>query len=1301
MKRTRLKKVILSISTFLFATCLGLGIGFTKSTADAETLTDKNNFSGLDTSLSETVDSVTIGGVADNYLLINQAIGNGSGSTSVLELEVELTVNGTLQGSTLFGVGESNLASTYAVANKVAGTNGFANTEYIVYYYDGTGYAFVPFDENGTSTRLFYSTVQEDFKGHVKFRYTITEWGGFNLELYVPSTNTQMSSAVTRDAWIALVDKSVEFNEPSSMIGWWAEYSYAQKQGAEVTGYPFMYLKTATIHSVAMKTNGASVFTDNFSNPATFATNYVTNDAFDAGVTAGTIVVPKGLVAVETQTTTGIATNHRNSSDMIRSVQAFKGAMRAELSLYSFGPTAIFGFYSLTAGTNIYMQTGIEGVRVVKGVKTLWGSYVDGGSSSWWTDIFKIVDDSPYNCMSGDFKLIVEINAQGDATFSLQVVRKELGPTALQETTYELQTINGLLADVVTGGGYLVFASQHSTWEHQSIIKGVTLTDAKGEVLIEDDFTCNNINGEGADLWLLSDRGGVYTLPGVNAVTFTGGVAYVNAQNTATAKEKLTIEWNAQVLSGSMKYYLGMSEKNVNTATAYLTVENGNLTFTQDTTETLATGVDFTNKTRVQLVFNNAHGKVYVYVNGTQTATAMVKADITGYMGISADNAKLTYLTADITNAFNAVDMQAGAYLKANTTLENSGIRFATIIDKEWYDTKKADENVASITYGTLIVPTDYLSALASFDLESLQASGKTYINAVVKNGFTNEDTATEDGYYQFMGGIKNILPKNYTRNFSAVGYVTVTYNTGAEAETVYTAYRTEDHSRNIYQLAGRTYGDRSQTETTEYKYQLSDGTWAKYSQDVMDVMRAYLDSVVNVTVDANGTVAYVKVNDYYTPSYQVTNDGNAFTVTSNREMTTVMVNGLKQKSVETTKVGDTYKATFTYAGIFDAKALFAVQTQVSEVTLTDLKTKYPNITAYTYKSVAYNNLAETQPFMAVGVPTTDEPEGGYPAIVLVHGGAGQVWLDWIKLWTEKGYVALALDMFANKLDNSLNKVVNPLAGPNENHSGSQIDDPNDYKNSWVYHSVTNVILCHNYLRSLPNVNANKIGITGISWGGFITNIVSGVDNRFSAFAPVYGAGYIYDDTTWNVTASDLDAWITRYDPSSYVIYNAKPTLYVSGINDNCFALNNRVKTYALAKGDVYYSQRSDLGHGYYWNETQEIYYFMEKILNGVADSVTGFVDTTVRFDHGTTAYMKINNWAEVKDKIASANVVYTTATDADTHTWTFTTSPVTFNENGEVAVDFSKFGLNVTAFNFEFVMNVPNYRLSTAIIMA
>lgn len=329
---------------------------------------------------------------------------------------------------------------------------------------------------------------------------------------------------------------------------------------------------------------------------------------------------------------------------------------------------------------------------------------------------------------------------------------------------------------------------------------------------------------------------------------------------------------------------------------------------------------------------------------------------------------------------------------------------------------------------------------------------------------------------------------------------------------------------------------------------------------------------------------------------------------------------------------------------MWDTETLF--QTVPETKPLEDIQLA-ENMEAFKFKSVGYQDKESTWVFGAVGTPTTEKPKDGYPAVVLIHGGGGYVFSAWMSYWMEKGFVAIAIDMFGNELNYALDKVSNPDGGPRE-HDGSNFDGVDDVTQSWVYHSVHNVIMAHNLLRARNDVDVKRITATGISWGGYITNIVSGVDKRFCAFAPVYGSGFVYEDSFWTnghgtFGGEDKQEWISLYDPSSYLPYSTKPMLFVSGIGDTCFAVKNRVKSAELVKGKVFYSQRSDLNHGNFWMMTYEIYAFFRHVLYG-ENTLTQLSEVVV---NGNVATLTTEN-----DLYHSVNFLYTTSTETDSHQW-------------------------------------------------
>jgi dienelactone hydrolase len=215
--------------------------------------------------------------------------------------------------------------------------------------------------------------------------------------------------------------------------------------------------------------------------------------------------------------------------------------------------------------------------------------------------------------------------------------------------------------------------------------------------------------------------------------------------------------------------------------------------------------------------------------------------------------------------------------------------------------------------------------------------------------------------------------------------------------------------------------------------------------------------------------------------------------------------------------------------------------------------------------------MYESEPYK--GKPTRvfayyAEPEkidGKLPAMVLVHGGGGTAFPEWAKLWAKRGYIAIAMD----------------LAGHGEKRKrladgGPEQDDPSrfgkhDIKDMWSYHAVADVVRANSLIRSLPNVDPDRVGITGISWGGYLTCIVAGVDDRFKVAIPVYGCGFIHENSVWNGTFAKMQGdwrktWVDNFEPSKYLGNAKMPMLFVNGTNDFAYPLDSYQKSYRLVK---------------------------------------------------------------------------------------------------------------------------------------
>lgn len=222
-----------------------------------------------------------------------------------------------------------------------------------------------------------------------------------------------------------------------------------------------------------------------------------------------------------------------------------------------------------------------------------------------------------------------------------------------------------------------------------------------------------------------------------------------------------------------------------------------------------------------------------------------------------------------------------------------------------------------------------------------------------------------------------------------------------------------------------------------------------------------------------------------------------------------------------------------------------------------------------------------------------------FPGIVLVHGGGGRAFKEWAMMWAKRGYAAIAMDLRGN--------------GPNRKHIKNGFIEANhetpyfkitpDLNDQWMFQAVANVVLAHNLIRHFSEVDSNRTALTGISWGGVITCIVAGLDERFKVAVPVYGCGYLGQSGRMEkhlneLTSTDKQIWIKQYDPSNYMSNAKMPILFLNDANDPYFVLQSYMKTYREVKNKNF-CIKIHLKHSHHagWSN-REIYCFINHYIN-------------------------------------------------------------------------------------------------------
>ena len=196
-----------------------------------------------------------------------------------------------------------------------------------------------------------------------------------------------------------------------------------------------------------------------------------------------------------------------------------------------------------------------------------------------------------------------------------------------------------------------------------------------------------------------------------------------------------------------------------------------------------------------------------------------------------------------------------------------------------------------------------------------------------------------------------------------------------------------------------------------------------------------------------------------------------------------------------------------------------------------------PRIAAIRFSGLPYQGRENTV-FAYIGFPDHAAPSSPVPGMVLVHGGGGHAYAEWVRYWADRGYAAISFDGYGqiytgaeHTYDASLDfwKPDPALHLPNDGFStvGKPLEDQ-----GFTYY-VSDVLLAHSLLRADPRVDETKIGLTGISWGGIAASAAVCLDGRFAFAAPVYGSGFLNEsNTAWGeyFRHKDVsDAWDAKH----------------------------------------------------------------------------------------------------------------------------------------------------------------------------
>ena len=157
----------------------------------------------------------------------------------------------------------------------------------------------------------------------------------------------------------------------------------------------------------------------------------------------------------------------------------------------------------------------------------------------------------------------------------------------------------------------------------------------------------------------------------------------------------------------------------------------------------------------------------------------------------------------------------------------------------------------------------------------------------------------------------------------------------------------------------------------------------------------------------------------------------------------------------------------------------------------------------------------QSRVFAYLGFPENASAARPVPAVVAVAGGGCHAWAEWVRYWVDHGYAAISPDGFGQH-----------YVGPDRAYAATDpacwavdplshvpmagfTDREKPLQEQWFYHYIADMLLANSLLRADPRVDENRVGLTGISWGGVGAGTAVCYDDRFAFAAPVYGGGFL------------------------------------------------------------------------------------------------------------------------------------------------------------------------------------------------
>ncbi len=206
-----------------------------------------------------------------------------------------------------------------------------------------------------------------------------------------------------------------------------------------------------------------------------------------------------------------------------------------------------------------------------------------------------------------------------------------------------------------------------------------------------------------------------------------------------------------------------------------------------------------------------------------------------------------------------------------------------------------------------------------------------------------------------------------------------------------------------------------------------------------------------------------------------------------------------------------------------------------------------------TLRQVVLRHPCGGEVFAAIATPPGPGP---HPGLLVLHGGGGIAEVEKALAWAERGYLAVAPDLPGiaepSRLTHTQGRWNALTYG-----EGRWTATP-DPRASVIFDAVVAAVQALGLLRAQPGIDRQRIGVTGISWGGYMTTMVSALaGSQVRAAFSVFGCGF-YEHTVSArhlaaMAPDEQAAWLACLDPGRRASAIQAPVFLAAATNDFFF----------------------------------------------------------------------------------------------------------------------------------------------------